>query len=63
MPYVAIPPRAGIDYDADGRWVDDRGTCTVFEDERQPVSTGLLNSSGVPIYRVPEAIRIGFVRD
>lgn len=34
---------------------------TVYEAEEKPVKTGLLAADGVPIYRMPDERRIGFV--
>jgi hypothetical protein len=33
---------------------------SVFEVESGPVKTGLLNDKGVPLYRVPETVPLGF---
>lgn len=61
MPYAyrAIAPR---------QWVsatdtpEGRPTCEVFEQDRAPVDTGLVNAHGVPIYRCEAPRTIGFVK-
>lgn len=35
-------------------------TCAVHEGDPTPVPIGLLDASGVPIYRVPEKVVLGF---
>ena len=35
-------------------------TLTVFEAEDGPVETGLYDANGVPLYRVPERVKMGF---
>ncbi len=45
----------------DGVWWDDScGSIDVYEADRRPVDTGLLDHHGTPIYRLPEPRRIGF---
>lgn len=33
---------------------------TVFEAEDGPVETGLYDANGVPLYRVPERVKMGY---
>jgi hypothetical protein len=33
---------------------------TVYEQEKCPIKTGIVNTEGVPIYRVPQQNQIGF---
>jgi hypothetical protein len=33
---------------------------TVFEEEKKPVNTGLVDANGIPLFRVPEVNPIGF---
>jgi hypothetical protein len=59
MKYVAIQnrPRAGD-------WEDQPpigAATTVYETEVSPVKTGLLDASGIPLYRVSDRIKMGFV--
>lgn len=56
--YVAIRPRA---WASDTHVPESLPTCTVFESDKTPVNTGLLNVEGVPLYRVPETVPPGFV--
>lgn len=32
----------------------------VIEEEKTPIATGLLDSLGVPLYRLPETVPFGF---
>lgn len=34
---------------------------TVMEQDKQPVKTGLLDATGVPLYRVPDTVKFGFI--
>lgn len=36
-------------------------TMTVYEREYRPEDTGLLDSNGTPLYRVPDKRRIGYL--
>lgn len=36
---------------------------TVMEQDKQPVKIGLLDASGVPLYRVPDQVKFGFIPD
>lgn len=38
----------------------DRPSLTVFEDDSQPMNTGLLDAAGAPLYRVRDREPIGF---
>lgn len=58
--YVARRPRADFDEDAA---IFERETIDVIEDDDGPVPTGLLDAAGVPIYRVRERVRCGFIAD
>lgn len=44
-------------------WVDGASFTarTVQELDQQPIKTGLLNSDGVPLYRVPDTVKFGFI--
>lgn len=58
--YVAIPergtpPRA----DADD-WAAPHFTIVVLEEDHSPVSTGLVDARGVPIYRIADRVPMGF---
>jgi hypothetical protein len=54
MRYVT---RAGLtDYQIEGSATADH----VFEADRTPIATGLLDANGVPLYRVPETVPLGF---
>lgn len=63
--YVAIArPRGWDDTDHEGVAAQDyMRNSTVWEAERKPEPTGLLDASGTPLYRMPDAKRIGFIRD
>lgn len=37
-----------------------RPTCEVFEADRTPHGTGLLDASGTPLYRIVDTVRLGF---
>ena len=58
--YIALarPPRSDIYYEGDG------GTfipqLMVYEQSDEPRETGLLDASGVRLYRVRERIKLGF---
>jgi hypothetical protein len=39
---------------------EDRPTCTVFESDDTPQSTGLLDTHGTPLYRLVEKGPLGF---
>jgi hypothetical protein len=59
MRYVALsrPPRAWL------LWDDtpvQQPSCTVWEAEREPVDTGLVDPSGIRLYRVEDREPIGF---
>lgn len=56
--YVSLPtpPRS---WSADWE-VQPRPTCDVWETDRTPQPTGLLDAGGTPIYRTFEAISFGF---
>lgn len=60
MRYVALkhPPKA--------TWQDDRpvtvdSSMTIYEADDTPQDTGLLNSDGTRLYRVPDPKKIGFL--
>lgn len=56
-----MPYRVGFLDDGDDWYENDQRTLTVFEQERQPVDTGLVDAHGRTIWRVPEDRVIGFV--
>jgi hypothetical protein len=41
----------------------ERPSATVWEQEKTPHATGLLDAAGVPLYRVPETVPMGFKKD
>lgn len=56
VPYVTMKPRQ---YD-EGDYSADRQTIVVHDDGDGPVATGLLNAEGVPLYRLPDRVPLGF---
>ena len=59
--YVAlarVPRRVRSDYEDD--FGGPHRTLTVFEVENDPVETGLYDANGVPLYRVPERVKMGY---
>jgi len=58
--YVAIPQGAFV-HD-DGLGCGPSVTADVCQEmDKSPVKTGLLDASGVPLYRMPETVPFGFV--
>lgn len=56
--YAAIPQRAWMnDY---YETLSSRPSETVLEDDPTPKATGLLDANGVPLYRLPDRIPLGF---
>lgn len=57
--YVAMarPPRAWV---SAHEVPEDRPSCTVWEADREPLDTGLLDELGVRIFRVDDKPPIGF---
>lgn len=35
-------------------------SCTVHESDKAPITTGLFDSHGTPLYRIPPTVKIGF---
>lgn len=61
MKYVAIPSQAVTTVPTwDGWHPQVLSGENVIETEKSPVRTGLLDSNGIPLYRVPETVRFGF---
>jgi hypothetical protein len=60
--YVAIPPKAAYWDDAVGGYVYAPTSVQVFESDKSPVCVGLLDANGVPLYRIPETVKLGFHR-
>lgn len=56
--YVSIPPRAFV---SSTHTPESRPTCEVIVPASGPKDTGLLDADGTPIYRLSDAIPIGFV--
>lgn len=58
--YVALarPRRVRLDYGDD--FGGPQRSMMVFEDDAGPVETGLYDANGVPLYRVPERVKMGF---
>ncbi len=40
---------------------EERPTCQVWVEDKEPVFTGLVNAEGVRLYCVPASLKIGFV--
>lgn len=57
--YAAMPATA---WDAHGEWfrMGSRPTETVYEADRTPRPTGLVDQHGTPIYRLRETVPMGF---
>ncbi len=55
--YVTIRPRA---WDSCTNNMSPRPSETVFESDPTPTQTGLYDQHGVPIYRVPDRVPLGF---
>lgn len=60
MKYISlrVPPKA---WTSDHHALEERPSCTVWEVDKTPEPTGLLDSEGVPLYRQPETFKMGFV--
>ncbi len=59
--YVAIGRRPRAEWDDDPRLEDVSSRQVIVEDDA-PVATGLVDASGLPLYRVRQRIAIGFVK-
>ena len=56
---IAAKPRADWSDDPD---VADVSTRTVIIEDGGPIRTGLLDETGTPLYRLPNKIKMGFVK-
>jgi hypothetical protein len=65
--YVSMPHlfetegvQAAFEYDMRGQRSSTANVAIIVDDPHQPVKTGLVDKNGVPIYRVPETVPMGF---
>ncbi len=60
--YSAIPSKAAYWDDSVGAYVYAPASVQVFEADKSPICTGLLDAQGTPLYRIPETVKLGFHR-
>ena len=60
--YVAIARKPRSWWAEEDEFSSERRTIDVIEPPHEPIDTGLLDASGVPLYRVNERGPIGFTK-